>query len=471
MTESPLKQNRIVPIDKLTAHPRNFRQHPDAQVAKLVSSLTRFGQGRSIVVQDGPQGYLIVAGHGIVEAAKKLGYTELRADILPANWTSEQVDGYLVADNMHSNDAQDDEELLVQLLQEQQDAGYDLASLGTDDESLRQMLEALGDEYLKGDEGEDEEEDDFDEEPDEEQTRVKLGDVWQLGRHKIACLSSTDQETYKKLLKDVDVKFVWADPPYGIDIVATNGYVGGGEAYDIPFGGVKYRKGDVGGGASHMRKTGKPYLADKPARGSVGAPKPFGSKNVRGSVGTSNIVDVGKYFPVIGEDSVETAVQSSSVCLGLFPKAIQVWWGANYYAQALPHSSCWIVWDKENTGNFADAELAWCSDDSPVRIFKHMWNGMIKDSERGQRRVHPTQKPIALAEWAFEKYGAEDDIIFDPFLGSGISVIAAEKMPGNRKVIGCELSPDYINIIISRWEKHTGQTATLLERVEEAAHA
>jgi DNA modification methylase len=98
-----------------------------------------------------------------------------------------------------------------------------------------------------------------------------------------------------------------------------------------------------------------------------------------------------------------------------------------------------------------------------------MWNGMLKDSEHGQRRVHPTQKPIALAEWAFEKYGMERDVIFDPFLGSGISVIAAEKL--GRTVIGCELSPAYINVVLSRWEKHTGQSAQLLERVEVPVNA
>ncbi|HEX3640121.1 MAG TPA: DNA methyltransferase [Ktedonobacteraceae bacterium] len=448
-----------MPLDKLNAHPRNYRQHPEAQVSKLVSSLVRFGQGRSIVVQDGPQGYLIVAGHGIVQAATKLGYTELRADILPADWTEEQISGYLIADNMHSQEAQDDDRALAELLQEQQDAGFDLASLGTDDEYLRQLLEGLGDEYL-GNEGEDEE-DDFEAEPDEEQTRVKLGDVWQLGRHTIACMNATDKETYEKLLKNVDVNFVWSDPPYGIDIVATNGYVGGGEAYDIPFGGVKNRKG----------------------LGTVGGSKPFGSKSDRGSIGGANPpgsknnlriapkIKAGKYAPIVGDDSIDTAIASSALCLESFPKAVQIWWGANYYAQALPHSSCWIVWDKENTGNFADAELAWCSDDSAVRIFKHMWNGLMKESEQGQRRVHPSQKPIKLAEWAFEKYGSEQDIIFDPFLGSGISVIAAENLSGERKVIGCELSPAYIDVCITRWEQLTNQQATLLDRVEEATHA
>src|SRR6266567_3467033 len=148
MSESPLKQNKIVALDNLIPYPDNYRQHPDEQIQKLVLSLQRFGQGRSIVVQDAPGKQLIVAGHGIVEAAKLLDWPELRADILPADWTPEQVKGYLIADNQHVQGATDDDEILARLLQEQQDLGIDLASLGTDDETLRQMLESLGDEYL-----------------------------------------------------------------------------------------------------------------------------------------------------------------------------------------------------------------------------------------------------------------------------------------------------------------------------------
>jgi hypothetical protein len=467
---SEIKENRVIPLAKLKPHPRNYRSHPESQIAKLVASLSRFGQGRSIVVQDGPESYLIVAGHGIVEAARKLQYAELRADVLPADWTPAQIEGYLVADNLHSQEAEDDQEILAALLQEQADAGYDLASLGTDDEALRQMLETLGDEYVGSGEQEDGEEDEVPE-IEQTQTRVKPGDVWQLGRHRIAAINSTDPEQVKRFIGKTPISFVFADPPYGIDIVATNVSVGGGEAYDIPFGGVKYRKGDVGGGAAHIRKTGKPYLATEGLRGSVGASKPFGSRDVRGSDGAANVVEVGKYFPVIGDDSTDTAIASYRLCAELCPTAVQIWWGANYYAYALPPSSCWIVWDKENTGNFADAELAWCSDKSAVRIFKHMWNGMLKESEHGQRRVHPTQKPCALFKWVAERYGQAGDTIFDPFLGSGISVIGAEMLDDGRAVYGCELSPEYINIVIQRWEKHTGQSATLLERVEEVTHA
>jgi ParB-like chromosome segregation protein Spo0J len=150
MSDSPIKENRIVQVDNLAPHPRNYRGHPQAQIEKLILSLQRFGQVRSIVIQDSPERMIIVAGHGIVEAAQALQWQELRADILPADWTDTQIEGYLIADNLHSQEASDNEELLAMLLQEQLDAGFDLRTIGTDDETLRQMLEAMGDGYLNG---------------------------------------------------------------------------------------------------------------------------------------------------------------------------------------------------------------------------------------------------------------------------------------------------------------------------------
>src|SRR6266536_92579 len=159
-SDSPIKENRIVQIGTLTPHPRNYRVHPKHQIDQLALSLQRFGQGRSIVIQDSPEHPIIVAGHGIVEAAQALQWAELRADILPADWTDSQIEGYLIADNLHSQEASDNEELLAMLLQEQQDAGFDLRTIGTDDETLRQMLEAMGDGYLAGGEQENEYNDD-----------------------------------------------------------------------------------------------------------------------------------------------------------------------------------------------------------------------------------------------------------------------------------------------------------------------
>jgi DNA modification methylase len=94
-----------------------------------------------------------------------------------------------------------------------------------------------------------------------------------------------------------------------------------------------------------------------------------------------------------------------------------------------------------------------------VRIFRHMWNGMLRASEHG-KRIHPTQKPIALCSWAFEKYGSAGDLIFDPFLGSGPSLKAAEQ--SGRTVIGCELSPHYIDHILE-WGEARGLECVLID--------
>jgi len=300
------------------------------------------------------------------------------------------------------------------------------------------------------------------------ESRVSLGQVWKLGRHLITCGDSTNEGNVRKLIEMAggrSVGMVWADAPYGISIVAANGFVGGGEAYDIPFGGVKNRRGYVGGGQlqQNLNRRMQTEKAKKvEGLGSIGGAKPFGSKDVRGSDGASNVVATNKYAPIIGDDTIDTAVNAYNVCSSIAPSAVQIWWGGNYFSSALPNSSCWIVWDKENTGNFADAELAWTNHPTAVRVFRHMWNGMVKASEHGQRRVHPTQKPIALCEWAFEKYGKPDDLILDPFLGSAPSIIAAQKMEGDRTVIGFELSPEYCEVICRRFESFTGQTAELV---------
>lgn len=131
-----------LPLSALAPHPRNYRKHPQAQIARLAASLVRFGQVRSIVVQEGAPGrYLIVAGHGIAEAAKTAGITELHADVIPADWTPEQCEGYLLADNMAGAD--DDLVALAELLEAQQNAGFDLESVGSSADDLAALLENL----------------------------------------------------------------------------------------------------------------------------------------------------------------------------------------------------------------------------------------------------------------------------------------------------------------------------------------
>ena len=129
-------------------------------------------------------------------------------------------------------------------------------------------------------------------------------------------------------------------------------------------------------------------------------------------------------------------------------------WGANYYT--VPSSRCWLAWVKsQQMETMADFELAWTNLDKVSKSF-------VGARNMDGKREHPTQKPAALAVWAFEKYGNSDDVIFDPFLGSGMSIIAAQQMGGTRRVVGFELSPEYCTIILNRFEAFTGINAELV---------
>lgn len=124
--------------------------------------------------------------------------------------------------------------------------------------------------------------------------------------------------------------------------------------------------------------------------------------------------------------------------------------GANHFADKLPPSPCWLIWDKRDgicNNDQADCELAWCSIKKPARLVRHLWNGMLKASERGQERVHPTQKPIAVMQWCLT-HVPDARTILDPFMGSGTTGVACVKM--GRSFIGIELDPDYFEIACQR---------------------
>ena len=123
----------------------------------------------------------------------------------------------------------------------------------------------------------------------------------------------------------------------------------------------------------------------------------------------------------------------------------QIVFGGNYFT--LPPSSCWLVWDKMNTGDFADCELAWTNLSKAVRIIHHRWNGMLRDGN--DVRVHPTQKPENVMMWCLS-HVAEAAIILDPFAGSGTTGVACVKL--NRQFLGFEIDPEYCRIANERIE-------------------
>lgn len=132
-------------------------------------------------------------------------------------------------------------------------------------------------------------------------------------------------------------------------------------------------------------------------------------------------------------------------------------WGANHYSRALPESGGWLVWDKRDgiaVNDQSDCEFAWSNTSGTARIFRHKWMGMVRDSEVGQPRVHPTQKPIQLMRWCIEQTGNTHTIL-DPFMGSGTTGVACVKL--GRKFIGIEIDPKYFDIACRRIEKAYAQ--------------
>lgn len=141
-----------------------------------------------------------------------------------------------------------------------------------------------------------------------------------------------------------------------------------------------------------------------------------------------------------------------------------IMWGGNHYASRLPDKASWLVWDKRRgtaTNDFADCEIAWSNLGHPARCLPHLWNGMLRDSERGVERVHPTQKPIVVMEWClgfFKNAGT----ILDPFMGSGTTGVACANL--GRKFIGIELSPNHFDTACQRIKAAYAQPRMFIDK-------
>lgn len=143
---------------------------------------------------------------------------------------------------------------------------------------------------------------------------------------------------------------------------------------------------------------------------------------------------------------------------------VVVLWGGNHFAERLPSSPGWLIWDKRDgvcTNDQADCELAWTNQQRPARIIRHLWNGMLKASERGEARVHPTQKPVAVMEWAIRTAAPKAATILDPFMGSGTTGVAAVKL--GRRFTGIEIDPGYFDIACRRIEAALKQPDMFIE--------
>lgn len=372
-------------ISELKNWKNNPRTISEESYKELKESIGSLGNFEPLVINvDGT----VLAGNQRLRVAKEKGDKEVEVSVPERELTEEEVKKIGIISNRHSGE-------------------WDMDKLANEFEDI---LEELGFDDLLPEVELEVEEDDY-EEPEDLETTVVLGDVYQLGEHRLMCGDSTKIEDVEKLMNGQKADMVFTDPPYGISLETD---------------------------LSSIRT------------------------ELRGWKGQG-----GRYKPVIGDDKPFDA----SFFIEYFGDIEQFWWGANYYSYSLPeYINCsWLVWDKRENesggkvdgGVGSEFELCWSKKKHQQQIIRKLWSGLYGTETQDVRsRIHPTQKPLEVSAWVLERYSEEGNIVVDIFGGSGSTLIACEQT--NRKCYMMEIDPYYCQVIIDRWEKFTNKKAVKL---------
>lgn len=340
---------------------------------------------------------VVIAGNGTVEAAKALGWTEI--GFVRSTLTGTQAKAYAVADNRTGELAEWDDSVLSKTLEALKAENFDLAAIGFDDKDLEQWLKAP--ELVPGC-GEDEV-------PEQVETRCKPGDLWVLGEHRLLCGDSTDVLQVERLMSGIKADMVFTDPPYGVDYKGS-------------------------------------------------------SSKKREKIANDNIPVLDFYRDFL---SLAKAISKAGASIYIWHASTETHNCINAAIDAgWQYKQC-IVW-KKNNSTFGRQDYHWQHEPCFYGWGKdgsHSWHGDRKqttvwDIDRPMKsEEHPTMKPVELCERGIANSSKSDDAIYDPFLGSGSTLIACEKT--GRKCYGMEIDPHYCDVILTRWEKFTGKTAVL----------
>lgn len=383
--------------DSLVAYARNARTHTDEQVNQIAESIREFGWTNPILV-DGDNG--VIAGHGRILAAQKLGITRVPV-IKLAHLTQIQKQAYVIADNKLALNAGWDNELLALELGELKDAGFDLGLVGFSADELKSLTddesEGLTDENA------------VPEPPAEPVT--KPGDVYVLGNHRLLCGDSTVLANVEKVLDGALVDMVFTDPPYNVNYANT--------------------------AKDKMRGKNRAILNDNLGDG-------FEQFLYDVCVNMLTVCK-GAVYVCMSSSELHT-LQKAFIDAGGKWSTFVIWakntftlGRADYQRQYEPILYGW----KQGIDHF------WCG----ARDQGDVWfvNKPMKND------LHPTMKPVELVERAVKNSSKSRDIVLDCFGGSGTTLIACEKIGRQARLI--ELDPKYCDVIVKRWEEFTGKKA------------
>lgn len=396
-------------VEELIPYARNARTHSDAQVAQIAASIREFGWTNPILL-DGQSG--IIAGHGRLLAARKLGMSEVPCIEL-AGLTETQRKAYILADNKLAMNAGWDDEMLRLELGDLAAMDFDTSLIGFSDEEMLGLnpvcAEGLTDE---------------DEVPEATVDPVtKIGDVWILGKHRIVCGDCTDPLVVDKALNGVTPHLMVTDPPYGVE------YDAGWRNDAMPQKNDPSRRKDGAG-----RATGAVLNDDRADWREAWALFPG---------------DVAYVWHAAGALS---AVVCESLQASGFDVRAQIIWAKNKFVIGRGHyhgghEPCWYAVRKKQgaTGH-------WQGDRTQSTLWKI---DKAQKSETG----HSTQKPVECMRRPIENNSSAGQAVYEPFSGSGTTIIAAETT--GRCCHAIELNPTYVDMAVKRWQEFTGLTATL----------
>lgn len=405
------------PLDKLIPYARNARTHSDEQVAQIAASMREWGWTNPVLVDEAG---LIIAGHGRVSAARLLGWGEAPV-MVATGWSEAQKRAYTLADNKLALNAGWDPAMLALELGELGDLGVDLNFAGFTDEEI-ERLTSLGTAGKT-------DPDDVPPTPAEPVTR--LGDVWQLGRHRLICGDATAADVVAALLGDVRPHLMVTDPPYGVN-------------YDAKW---RQRAGVGSAGAA----TGAVLNDDR-----------------------ADWREAWALFPgdvaYVWHGGLHAGVVAASLAACRLNIRAQIVWVKTRPALSRGH----YHWQHEPAlyATRDDADDQWrFVPEHEVSAYAvragatSSWHGNRKQStvwfieHLKSNTGHSTQKPVECMKRPIENNSSPGQAVYEPFSGSGTTIIAAE-MTG-RHCYAIELSPAYVDVAVLRWQQFTGGAATL----------
>jgi DNA modification methylase len=377
-------------INEIKPNPNNPRIIKDDKFKKLVKSIQDFPQMlelRPIVIDENN---IVLGGNMRLKACIEAGLKDVPVK-QAKELTEEQKKEFIVKDNVGYGEWDWDDLANNWDAEELTDWGLDIPNFDSN------VLEAEEDDFAVPDGG--------------IETNIILGDLFEIGEHRLLCGDSTDSDQVAKLMNGQKPDMVFTDPPYGMKL-------------DADYSGMKSEifKGGIGG---------KKY------------------DNVKGD----------------HEDFTEELINTIFAC---FNDCKEIFiWGADYFAELLPNKNdgSWVVWDKRANGNDditedkssdkmygSTFELCWSKNKHKRDIARVKWAGIFgMPSQDTKGRVHPTQKPIELANWFFNKWGKDNDLVADLYLGGGTTMVASHQL--KRKCYGMELDPKYCQVIVDRMKK------------------